>query len=180
MQNKRRGFTLIELLVSVLIIAVLAAVAVPQYQKAVRKAKLAEIGVFFSTVSKALDLWVLENGMSDGDFYRLDTTTSAVLPLDISCTPYYGGCNNELGYWSISCSKSQARCSITLQGFNSLSRSVTKSGDEVKWSNQPGRWVLDSVNLADTRLQKQICQWWKENYGAELMIGTSASDHCKD
>ena len=61
-RNTRRGFTLIELLVVVIIIAVLAAIALPQYQKAVMKARAAEIQTFISYVEKGMDLYVLENG----------------------------------------------------------------------------------------------------------------------
>ena len=59
---KNKAFTLIELLVVVLIIGILVAIAVPQYQKAVEKTIMQEAIVNLRTIAKANDVFYLQNG----------------------------------------------------------------------------------------------------------------------
>ena len=56
----KKGFTLIELLVVVLIIGILSSVSLPQYQKAVFKARYAEAASMMSALGRAYDLCELE------------------------------------------------------------------------------------------------------------------------
>ena len=63
MKNKKYGgFTLLEMLVVVLIIGILAGIALPQYQMAVTKAKVASILPIMRRWKDALQEWKLQHG----------------------------------------------------------------------------------------------------------------------
>ncbi len=68
----QRGFTLIELLVVVLIISILAAVALPQYQRAVWKARNVQLKVLVKAVGKAQEAFYLANGTYADSLNQLD------------------------------------------------------------------------------------------------------------
>ena len=75
MQNKSRAFTLIELLVVVLIIGILAAVAVPQYQLAVAKSRIGGLLALGKSVMQAQEVYYLANGGYTQDWDKLSIGT---------------------------------------------------------------------------------------------------------
>ncbi len=59
--QKNNGFTLIELLVVVLIISILSAIALPQYELAVKKSRFAQLQVAARALKSGMELSYLEN-----------------------------------------------------------------------------------------------------------------------
>ena len=73
-ESSKKGFTLIELLVVVLIIGILSSVALPQYQKAVAKARLAEGLLVGKSIVNAEEVYKFANGTYTADLDSLDVT----------------------------------------------------------------------------------------------------------
>ncbi len=80
----RSGFTLIELLVVVLIIGILAAVAVPQYQLAVNKSRYTEMLLVSRTLAQQLELYYLNHGAYPDYWEELDVKINGCTETDQS------------------------------------------------------------------------------------------------
>jgi type IV pilus assembly protein PilA len=96
LQEREGGFTLIELLVVVLIIAILAAIAIPVFLRQREKAYIADTQSSLRNAATAAESWSTENegsyvGFEDSpDFadVREAGTAEWTTPLDVSATGY--------------------------------------------------------------------------------------------
>ena len=173
--GRKCGFTLIELMVVVLIIGILASVALPQYNKAVRKARLSEVATTFSTVSKAIDMWLVENGGIPGDWmidFAGNGTGSFYAKLDIqqSCaTEDSSSCYTKIGQWQYFCDGRRSACSIWCSTKYNADKSEGNKWFDGKTRIQfskavGGEWGLDATYLSASA-KAELCRWWTDKFG---------------
>ena len=88
---KNKGFTLIELLIAVLIIGILAAISVPQYQKVIWKSKAKIMQQQFMELAKEEELYFLMNGRYAVEYNQLDIDFGLPYRQGVSIRPASNG-----------------------------------------------------------------------------------------
>ncbi len=172
-RRSMKGFTLIELLVVVLIIGILAAVALPQYQKAVEKSRVAEAMVTMDTVLKNVELFILENGANlEG---KALWTEHENWVTDLS-----GGSWSEDGANYVTknfvyqvddgSGVSAIRCNSTCTG--DLDTDMQSSPYELFQEHRsivptPGKWCTGNTIVGKSICQSLVAQGWKDNSAYE-------------
>ncbi len=113
--GKNAGFTLIELLVVVLIIGILAAIALPQYQKAVFKSRAIKGYLWFNKLEEAQKLYYMANGRYAERADELDFDFTAGIPkgfsLEFSPAAHYSSVWDRAGgiFWELNYNNSTGK-----------------------------------------------------------------------
>ena len=144
----KQAFTLIELLVVVLIIGILAAVALPQYQKAVIKSRFIQLKVLAHAIANAQEVYYLANNDYATNFEDLDiqmpTPTNPNETGNVR-TYAWGSCNIlHTSEMDIECWNTQDKLGYSIYYNHSAA--------------YPGRRMCWALNRDLTSHQNQLCK----------------------
>ncbi|SEG09907.1 pilin [Vibrio hangzhouensis] len=141
---KQQGFTLIELMIVVAVIGVLAAVAMPQYQKYVGKSEAASALATLSALKTNIETYTLEQGQFPDDG---DPNVKALLGLPSALSN------------AIAVTRTQSAAGSVIVNFNNIANAspsikTTKIG---LFREQDGTWSCGSSASTDSGLLPKGC-----------------------
>ncbi|MDO5764390.1 MAG: prepilin-type N-terminal cleavage/methylation domain-containing protein [Elusimicrobiales bacterium] len=158
-----KGFTLIELLVVVLIIGILSAVALPQYQKVVEKSRAAQPLALLKSFAQAQQTYYLANGSYATGFDQLDVEL-----------PWTGRETWRAGDWTVKDTRSNGDWSLQLYDDNDMSAIYM---GRLTGAYKGAGWVYLIQRASEPSLRPTL--YCAERIGLGLVFGRPAGDYCQ-
>lgn len=153
-----RGFTLVELLVVVLIIGILTAIGLPQYQKAVSKALMAEAVSGIATLERAEQACVLANKRVN------NTNCTSMDNLDVklaNSNNWAYGVNKSSCYFASTCTSLTPVVCAYDPSSCSISNSDVPWLSSAKYSSS-GPWSRYCHYSLENTAQESVCKGLKQ------------------
>jgi len=161
----KKGFTLIEVLVVVLIIGILTSVALPQYQKAVEKSKVAKVMPLLRSVVTAQETYY-------STFNRYAETFD---DLDISLPADFSGNTKWDTTSGVTDTRSNGEWSLQLYDSGTFFRGVYLGRISGPYQGAGFEFIFE--NTSGRKTDEILCA---ERFGAGLVLSGKAGRYCEN